>query len=82
MELKDIYAIFAFILIFKMVTSQKLRGRLPKIIEPEESGESVHEKVKVAPMHMPIQVPRPVPPDEPEKLIIDGPLPSDGEARR
>lgn len=82
MEPKDIIAIVAFIIIFKMVTSPNLRGRAPKDSEPEPEAAEAPERI--APMHMPIQIPAGGPPTtpsvaEPEKLIIDGPIPDDSE---
>ena len=80
MEPKDFFAIFVFILIFKMVTSPRLRGRVPADSEPETEAPETPERV--APMHMPIQIPvgglpQAPTPDEPEKLVIEGPIPDD-----
>lgn len=83
MEPKDLFAVLAFIVIFKMIMSPRLRGRTVADAPDADATESqAQSKAKpVAPMHMPIQIPPAGVPrfddDEPEKLVIEGPIPGD-----
>ncbi|MEM1247949.1 MAG: hypothetical protein AAGK22_16365 [Acidobacteriota bacterium] len=82
MEFEDLRAILAFIIVYKMVTSPRLRGRQTEEVETIETL-TVEPPDKVAPMHMPIQIPSAGLSrfdNEPEKLRIDGPIP--GNPRR
>ncbi len=80
----DFFAIFCFIIAFKVITSLKLRG--VSADDPSGAAEVEVAPPNVAPMHMPIQIPRPqrekLAPDKLvtekivlEKLVVDGSIP-------